>query len=234
MKTALITGASRGIGAATAKIFSANGYRVIALYNRSKSQAESLACELNSAGGDVHVMQVDLSDLEQIQSAFDYIAKYYKKIDVLVNNAGISKVGAIEQVSAVEVDEMWHVNALSAYVCCQKCFPLMKDVPHAAVVNVSSVWGVTGASCEVGYSMTKHAVVGLTASLAEEWAPSGVSVCCVCPPIVKTDMCAHLSKQDVAEFCERTGRRAYTAEQVAKDIFYLATQAPSGTILEEK
>lgn len=234
MKTAIVTGASGGIGEQTARLLSASGYRVLAFYNSNKQAAECIQAELNAAGGDVHLFKADFSDQKQVEQAFKQIALYYKKIDLLVNVAGISVVGTVEDVDACQVEKMWQINALSAYNCCRLCLPLLKSAQSPSVVNVSSIWGLHGASCEVGYAMTKHAVIGLTKSLAEEWAYYGISVTCVCPPVVQTKMCAHLSEKDLDEFCKQTHTTVYTPAAVAKDILFLATQAKSGTILEEK
>lgn len=234
MKTVLITGGSRGIGAATAAEFSRKGYRVLLTYKNSEDAAKELQTKLNAAGGDVHIFRCDMADTAQISNLFKQIKTYMRRLDVLVNNVGISFVGTVEEVDETALEDMWRTNALSAYACCRYGMDLLRQSDNPGVVNVSSVWGVCGASCEVGYSMTKHALVGLTKSLAEEWAPSGIAVNCVCPPIVLTDMCAHLSEDDVTDFCAEHNCKAYTAAEVAADIYALATGGESGIILEEK
>lgn len=234
MKTVLITGGSRGIGAATAAEFGKNGYRVLLTYKNSESAAKELQSRLNAAGGDVHIFRCDMADTAQIAGLFKQIKTYMRRLDVLVNNVGISFVGTVEELDENALDDMWRTNALSAYTCCRYGLDLLRKSDKPSVLNVSSVWGVCGASCEVGYSMTKHALVGLTKSLAEEWMPSGIAVNCVCPPIVRTDMCAHLTEDDVADFCAEHDCRAYTAAEVASDIYALATSGESGIILEEK
>lgn len=234
MKVAVVTGGSRGIGAATVTKFAKNGYTVIAVYNSGKQLATELAAKLNGEGGDVHAMHADLSCPTQIAELFTQIAIYFKKIDVLVNNAAMSVSGLMQDIDLQTLDKIWAVNARAPYLCCANALPLLQKNTNAAVVNVSSVWGLWGASCEAAYSMTKHAVVGLTRSLAEEWKDVPVRVSCICPPFVRTDMTAHYTEQDIALFEREYGVRAYTPEEVATDIYALAVHGENGTIKMEK
>lgn len=230
----MITGGSRGIGAAAVKKFAKEGYTVILNYHNSASQAELLKRRLVEVGADVHCVQADVSDPAQVASMFDWIAKYFKKLDVLVNNAGIAMSKQLQDVTLRDFDEVMSTNAKAAFFCCQRALPLLQKAGGGAIVNVSSIWGVEGASCESAYSMSKFAVVGLTKSLAEELRPSGIRVNCVCPPIVMTEMSAHLSDEAVAEFCKTHGVRVYTPNEVAKDIYSLATENVTGKILIER
>lgn len=234
MKTVLVTGGSRGIGAAVTEKFAKNGYMVVATYRNSVRAAEDLQAKLNDEGCDVHMIRCDMSDLAQVDDLFGRIRSYIRRLDVIVNNAGISVSGTIGEVDEIQLDKLWRTNALACYACCRGGYDLLRKADNPAVVNVSSVWGLYGASCEAAYSMTKHAVVGLTKSLAEEWKFDKIAVNCVCPPVVSTDMCAHLSEEDIAEFCAAHKCKLYTASDVAEDIFRLATDGSSGVILEEK
>lgn len=234
MKVAVVTGGSRGIGAATVTKFAKEGYTVIAVYNSGKQLATELAAKLNGEGGDVHAMHADLSCPTQIAELFTQIAIYFKKIDVLVNNAAVSVSGLVQDIDIETLDKIWSINARAPYLCCAYALPLLKKGQDASVVNVSSVWGVCGASCEAAYSMTKHAVVGLTRSLAEEWKDVPVRVSCICPPFVRTDMTAHFSEQDISFFEQERAVRAYSAEEVASDIYCLAIHGKNGTIKLEK
>lgn len=234
MKVAVVTGGSRGIGAATVTKFAKNGYTVIAVYNNGWQQAEALAAKLNDMGCDVHPMHADLSDPKQIDDLFAQIGTYFKKIDVLVNNAAMSVSELMQDIDLQTLDKIWAVNARAPYLCCANALPLLQKNTNAAVVNVSSVWGLWGASCEVAYSMTKHAVIGLTRSVAEEWNDVPVRVCCVCPSFVRTDMTAHYTEQDIALFEREYGVRVYTPEEVATDIYALAVHGENGTIKIEK
>ena len=233
-KTALITGGSRGIGAATVEKFAKNGYTVIVNYNKSQQAAKQLADSLNAQGCDVHIFRADMSEPRQIDEIFAYVSTFFKHLDVLVNNAGVSVTGLMQDISTEQLDKLWAVNARAPYLCCKAALPLLVRSNSPAVVNVSSLWGLHGASCEVAYAMTKHAVVGLTKSLSKEWSDSEIAVNCVCPPIVLTDMCANLSQADIDEFCLQNQCKAYSAKQIAEDIFLLATSGKTRTIREEK
>ena len=232
MKVALITGGSRGIGAAAVEQFAKNGYSVILNYNRSQAQAENLRARLLAEGCDVHLFKADVSSVAELQAMFGYVAKYFKKLDVLVNNAGVSLVKQIQDVTESDYDNVMSVNAKGAFFCCKLALPLLRQSGAASIVNVSSVWGVRGASCESVYSMSKHAVVGLTKSLAEELEQTGVTVSAICPPIVLTDMSAALTAGDVGGFCKQTGSRAYKPCEVAAEIYNLALSHTNGQILE--
>ena len=234
MKVALVTGGARGIGAETVKKFAKEQYTVILNYHSSQNQAEQLQRELVALGSDVHLYRADVSDAAEVQQMFDWVAKYFKKLDVLVNNAGIALAKQIQDVTVEEYDRVMDTNAKSAFFCCQQALPLLKVSCHGAIVNVSSIWGVHGASCEVAYSMSKFAIVGLTKSLALELQPSGVAVNCVCPPIVLTDMSAHLTQEDIEEFRLKNNVKAYSPVEVAADVYNLATCGKTGIIYMEK
>lgn len=232
--TVLITGGAKGIGAATVRLFSSKGFRVILHYNTSKAQAEALQAELNASGGDVHLFQADLSVEEQVAAMAAFVGEYFHSLEVLVNNAGQSVVGTIEQVNSTELNRLFNVNTVSAYNCCRYFLPLLKRAEKPHVVNVSSMWGYKGASCEVAYSITKFGIIGLTKSLAEEWSSIPIKVNCVCPPIVLTDMCAHLSSMDVDLFCRYNLCQVYTPAMVASDIYKMATAGRSGMVIKER
>ena len=234
MKVALVTGGARGIGAETVKIFAQEQYTVIINYRNSREQAERLKSELVANGCDVHLYCADVSDTQQVCEMFAWVGKYFKKLDVLVNNAGISLTKQLQDVTATEFDSVMNTNARSAFFCCQQALPLLKKSQRGSIVNVASIWGVEGASCESVYSMSKFAIVGLTKSLAEELKPANIVVNCVCPPIVLTDMCKHLTAQEVDAFCKQHSVKAYVASDVAKDVYLLSQSAQTGIILEEK
>lgn len=234
MKVALITGGSRGIGAATARAFAEQNYTVVINWNTSQTAAKSLKEELLRRGCDAHLYRADVSDAVQVEEMFAWIEQYFKRLDVLVNNAGVALSALCQDVCERDFDHVMGVNAKGAFLCCQRAIPLFLKQGGGSIVNVSSIWGVRGASCESVYSMSKYALVGLTESLAKELSCSGVRVNCVCPSIVKTDMCANLSQEDIEDFCRQEQVSVFTPEAVAQDIFRLATGNDSGVILQER
>lgn len=234
MKIALITGGSRGIGAATVKKFANGQYTVILNYNQSDAEAHALSRELIASGCDVHLYRADVTCATQVAEMFDWVSRYFKKIDVLVNNAGIALTKQIQDVTEAEYERVMDTNAKGVFLCSQRALPLLVNSGNGSIVNVASIWGVEGASCESVYAMSKFAVVGLTKSLAKELESVGITVNCVCPPIVFTDMTSNLTKTDVAEFCKEHSTRAFTPEEVADDIFTLAQSGKSGVVLVEE
>jgi len=187
MKTALVTGASRGIGEAIARELSKNGFKVYVNYNNSLEKALALA----SAIGGVAV-KADVSDLVEVQSMYDEIGE----INVLVCNAGISEYGLFSDASPEKWRRIFAVNVDGVYNCVQCALPSMINQKSGSIITMSSVWGVHGASCEAAYSASKAAVIGLTKSLAKELGPSGIRVNCIAPGVIETDMMSGFSEVD--------------------------------------
>lgn len=234
MQVVLVTGGSRGIGAAIVRNFAEKKYTVILNYNKSAEQAKSLRNQLVSEGFDVHLYRADVADVKQVEDMFLWIRKYFKRLDVLVNNAGVACYSLCQDVTETDFDEVMNVNAKGTFFCCKHAIPLFLAGESGSIVNVSSIWGVEGASCESVYAMSKHAIVGLTKSLAKELAFSGINVNCICPSIVKTDMCKHLSQSEVDDFCRENDTSVLSVEQLAEDVFRLATGDSTGVILQER
>ena len=219
MKTVLITGASRGIGKAIAKEFAQKGYKVFINYNKSKESAISLAEEIDAVA-----VCADISKREEVKKMFDEIKKTSGGVDVLVNNAGISQIKLFSDISEQDWDEMFAINVKGMYNCTQEAIPYMINKKCGKIINISSMWGVTGASCEVHYSASKAAVIGFTKALAKELGPSGICVNSVAPGVIMTDMCAELSQDDIEMLKEETPLgRVGTAEEVAKTVMFLAS-----------
>lgn len=230
MKVALISGGSRGIGAAAAEKFARSGYSVIINYNNSEQQAKALQSRLLIEGCDVHLFRADVSRVAEVEAMFGYVGKYFKHLDVLVNNAGIAQTRQLQDVTEADYDGIMSVNAKGAFFCCKYALPYLTKC-NGTILNVASVWGIRGASCESVYSMSKHALLGLTRSLALELAET-VSVNALCPPLVLTDMTANYSQTEIADFCRETGTRVYTSNQVADAVYSLATSGQNGVIAD--
>ena len=229
MKIALITGGSRGIGAECVKKFATEGYTVILNYNKSASTARNLQQQLQAQGCDVHLYQADVSNQSQVAEMFAWIKKYFKHLDVLVNNAGVWRGGLVQDVSLDDYNFVMDTNAKGVFLCCKHAIDLLRGGTNPAIVNMSSIWGLQGASCESVYTMSKFAVVGLTQSLAEE-LDGMVNVNCICPPIVLTEMCAGYTEEEKQAFCAEHNTKCYLPSEVASEIFRLATCGTSGTI----
>lgn len=204
MKKVLITGGATGIGKSTAMLFAQKGYDVFVTYNQTKPDFDG-----------VTKIKCNLENEEDILNLFKTVGN----IEILVNNAGISLIKQINDTTAEEYDKIMSVNARSYFLCSREAVKLMLKNHEGAIVNVSSMWGQTGASCEIAYSMSKAAVIGLTRSLAEELAPSGITVNCICPGIIDTRMNNMFDKNELEE--EVPLGRLGTSEEVADAIFYL-------------
>ena len=204
MEKVLITGGATGIGKATAQLFAQKGYDVFITYNQSKPDFDG-----------VTKIKCNLQNEDEIVNLFNQIGN----IDILVNNAGISLIKQINDTTAQEYDKIMSINARSYFLCCREAVKLMLKNHKGAIVNVSSMWGQMGASCEIAYSMSKFAVVGVTHSLAQELAPSGITVNCICPGIIDTRMNEMFDKKEL-EAQVPIGRLG-TAQEVAQAIYYL-------------
>ena len=205
LKKVLITGGATGIGKATALLFKQKGYDVFITYNQSEPNFDGIT-----------KIKCNLENENEIIELFNQITS----IDVLVNNAGISLIKQINDTTAEEYDKIMRINARSYFLCSREAVKLMLKSHSGAIVNVSSMWGQLGASCEIAYSMSKAAVIGLSRSLAQELAPSGITVNCVCPGIIDTRMNSMFEKSELEE--EVPIGRLGTAEEVADAIYFLS------------
>lgn len=229
MKTVLITGASRGIGRMTAKKFAENGYNVAINYNKSKMAAEELCREIKTLGGSAETFKADVSDNSQVEEMIKAVNQRFGVIDVLINNAGIAPVqGLFTDFNESEMKAVFETNVFGMMNCARAVVLQMVKEHKGKIVNVSSIWGICGASCEVLYSSAKAAVIGFTKALAKELALSGISVNCVAPGLIDTDMNSHLSQEDILAFCEEipVGRVGKT-EEIAETILFLASEKAS-------
>ena len=227
-KIALITGGSRGIGAACVRAFAEDGYAVAFLYKSSEEKAKALVQTLRAEGMDVAAYQCDVADPAQVRTVIADILRTYRRIDALVNCAGIAHIGLFTDMTEEEWDDLFAVNVRSAFSATKAVLPGMISQQKGSIVNVSSMWGEVGASCEVAYSATKAALIGLTKALAKEVGPSGVRLNCVTPGVIDTDMNAQLTEEDRASLADETPLgRIGSAEEVAKTILYLCGDGAS-------
>lgn len=222
-KTVVITGASKGIGAATAILFAEKGYNVVINYNSSVESAKILTTSLRSRGYSVVAMKADVSNRLETDLLIKETLYKFGSIDVLVNNAGISFVGQINDIDDIDVKRLFDVNLLGTYNCCKSVTPVMVNQKSGKIINIASMWGEVGASCEVAYSASKAGVIGLTKALAKELAPSGITVNCVSPGMVDTSMNKNISSADIDDFINTVplSRIGYP-DEIANMIYYLA------------
>ena len=199
-KIVLITGASRGIGRATAKLLSQKGYTVIANYNKSEKQAQELAKE----NSNIDIYKADVSKREECKKLVEYTIQKYGKIDVLINNAGISKWGTFTDVKDDEWNHIIQTNLYSVFAMTQETAKYMIQQKQGKIINISSIWGIVGASCEAVYSVTKAGIDGLTKSLAKELGQSNIQVNSVAPGSIETDMNANLTQEEKKEVESQT------------------------------
>ena len=227
-RLAVVTGASRGIGAAAAELLSEKGYAVALVCKSNLSMAEALADRLNERGGEAQAFSADLSVESQVTALFDAIeAQFGRTVDVLVNNAGIAHANVFACETNTDYDALFDTNVRSVFLCCRAVYDAMVSKKWGRIINVSSMWGVTGASCEVLYSASKAAVIGLTKGLALELAPSGITVNAVAPGVIKTDMLDCYDGETLTELAEETpvGRLGTPADVAAVSAFLASEEA---------
>ena len=201
-KTVLITGASRGIGKAIAIAFAENGYNVVINYLNSCGKAAELHDYLSSMGYSALLCRADVADPVQVEKMASDALSRFGSVDVLVNNAALWEQGLFCDVLREKWTRMLDVNLNGAMNCIKEILPSMIRRKSGNIINISSVWGIAGASYEVHYSVTKAALIGLTKSLAKEVAPSGIRVNCIAPGVIDTDMNAGFSAEDMKNIIE--------------------------------
>ena len=187
-KTALITGSSRGIGREIARLFAKNNYNVVINYNNSEEEAKKLLDELTNDGCSVKIFKADISNVNEANALVNFTIGNFEKIDVLVNNAGISRFNLFTDISYDEWHEVMNVNLNSVFYVTQKALQYMLSEHSGKIINKSSIWGMVGAANEVHYSTSKAALIGMSKALAKELGPSNIQVNVIAPGVIETDM----------------------------------------------
>ena len=224
-KTVIITGASKGIGAAMAILFARKGYNVVIGYNESYQLAKMLSSSLSSQGYNVVTIKANVANKLETDILIKEAVYKFGSVDVLINNAGVAFNGLITDTEEFDSDKIFDVDLKGVFNCCKSVTPVMVNQKSGKIINISSMWGQVGASCEVAYSAAKAGVIGLTKALAKELAPSGITVNCIAPGLIDTSMNSNISVEDLNAFVEDIplGRMG-TAEDIAETALFLASE----------
>lgn len=224
IETVLITGASGGIGSAIAKRFAANGYNVAVHYNSNKNAATELCACIRAAGGTAEMFHADLLYSSEIDKMISEVAVKFGEVDVLVNNAGVSLIKLFDDTTEEEWDKVMNVNLKAAFLCSKAVVKNMIHNKKGKIINISSIWGVNGASCEVAYSASKAGLIGFTKALAQELAPACIQVNCVTPGVISTKMNSVLKESEIEALCDSIPiGRFGIPDEVAGAVLYFAS-----------
>jgi len=221
-KTVLITGGSRGIGKSMVYAFARAGYNVLLNFNKSESLANEIASEFTN----VKIYGADVGNQENVIKMIEYAKEHFGGIDILINNAGISCNGLFQELQSDEWERLMNVNLTGVYNCSKAVLPEMISKKQGKIINISSVWGMVGASNEVAYSASKAGVIGLTKALAKEVGPSNIQVNCIAPGIIMTDMVSDYSMEELNAITDQIplGRIGSTSD-VADLALFLASDS---------
>lgn len=228
MANAIVTGASSGIGREIARRLAQIGYGVVINYNKSVYQAINLEQELTSYGYNAIAVKADVGNCDEVKNMFSIAYSKLGKIDLLVNNAGVSAVKILTDYNDAEIDELIAVNLKGVINCSKEALQTMVSNKCGNIINISSMWGIVGASCETIYSMTKAGIIGFTKALAKEVGPSNIRVNCIAPGLIDTSMNCTIDKQSIQEIIEDTPlMRMGRSEDVAELVLFLASNSSS-------
>lgn len=224
-KNVLVTGASHGIGRATATLFAENGYNVAINYNSSPEAAQSLVDELTAKGCNVIAVKANVANRSEVEEMFAQISKTFGDVHILVNNAGIESQKLFTDVSEAEWDKIFDVNTKGVFNCTQMALKSMIREHYGKIINVSSILGIMGSSCEVPYSASKAAVIGFTKALAKEVGPSNINVNTVAPGVIDTKMNRHIEPAIIERLKQQTPLGTIgTCEDIAEAVLFLASE----------
>ena len=228
-KTAVVTGASGGIGEAICRALARDGYNIILHYNQNKDKAEKIAHELKESFGiEAFTVQADLSEDGAGKRLGEKIKALTENVDLLVNNAGLSLVGVFQCLDTESIKKLLNTNLNSAMELTAELLPLMIREKHGSIINISSVWGVTGGSCEVHYSASKAGLIGFTKALSKEVGASGIRVNCIAPGFIETAMNSCFDEEAIKGVVEETPLcRTGKPEDVAELVAFLASEKAS-------
>lgn len=222
MNTAIVTGGAKGIGRAIVKEMAKKGINVVINYNTSKEQAKKLQRELTDNGYKVEIYKADVSKREEVKELIEFAKKQFGDIDILVNNAGIDHFKLFTEITDDDWSNVIQTNLTSVFYTTQEAVKNMLKNKKGCIINISSIWGITGASCEVAYSVSKAGIDGLTKSLAKELGPSNIRVNSVAPGIILTDMNRNLTNEEIDEVDSQIPMGRFgTPEEIAKCVSWL-------------
>ena len=228
MQNVLITGASRGVGKSTAVAFASRGFRVFLNCKSSLADLAEVKKEIqDTCGAPCHLVPGDAGDPQAVRQIFKEIREICGGVDILINNAGISHIGLLMDMTDAQWDGILSANLSSVFYCCREAIPYMVSRHSGRIINISSMWGSAGASCEAAYSATKAGVEGLTKALAKELAPSGIPVNAIALGVIDTRMNAQLSSEEREALCQEIPAGRFGTPEEAAELIYQTALSPS-------
>lgn len=228
-KTVIVTGGAKGIGAAIVKEFALHGYNVCINYNTSEKKANELKKELLEQGCNVETFCANVSDRQKVDEMIDFVIKRFGSIDVVVNNAGICEYKLFTDITNEDLDKMYNSTVVGTFNVTQSALKkYMINKKDGVIINIASIWGMVGASCEVNYSTAKSAIIGMTKALAKELGPSNIRVNAIAPGAIYTDMMADLSEETIESFKEEIPlNRIGKVEDISGIVAFLVSEKGS-------
>ena len=199
MKTVIVTGGSRGIGAAIVKELAKEKYNIVLNYNKSEEEAKKIQKELEELDIKIEIFKADVSKREEVEKLVKFTLEKFKNIDILINNAGIAQVKPFMDITDEDWEKMMQINLNSVFYCTQEVLNNMIHNKKGCIINISSIWGITGGSCEVHYSASKAAIDGMTKALAKELGPSNIRINSIAPGAIMTDMNSDCTQEEIEE-----------------------------------